>query len=85
MNPPSVFSNKLFALYALGFAAAIAGLVLDIQRGAVLFGFIGLGGSLVMTTLMLYRVARAMAFSPTAARQATEPARIPPDEECPAP
>lgn len=84
MNPPPSFSNKLLALYTLSFAATIAALVIDIQRGPVLFGFLGLVGSLVMTTLLLYRAAHAMAFSPTAARLAAEPARIPSREQSPA-
>jgi hypothetical protein len=81
MNPPPAFSNKLLALYSLSFAATIAALVIDIQHGVVLFGYLGLVGSLVMSTLLLYRAARAMAFSPTAARLAAEPARMPSAEQ----
>ena len=84
MNTPPAFSNKLLALYSLSFAATIAALVVDIQRGVVLFGFLGLVGSIVMTTLLLYRAARAMAFSPMAARLDTEPARRPSSEQAPA-
>lgn len=84
MNPPPAFSNKLLALYSLSFAVTIAALVVDIQRGVVFFGFLGLVGSLVMTALLLYRAARAMAFSPTAARLAAEPAREPSRERSPA-
>ena len=84
MNPPPAFSNKLLALYSLSFAATIAALVIDLQRGVLLFGYLGLVGSVVMTTLLLYRAARAMAFSPTAARMAAEPARLPPGERSPA-
>lgn len=84
MNPPPAFSNKLLALYSLSFAVTIAALVVDIQRGVVFFGYLGLVGSLVMSALLLYRVARAMAFSPTAARLAAEPARMPSTERNPA-
>lgn len=84
MNTPPAFSNKLLALYTLGSAATIAALVVDIQHGLVLFGLLGLMGSLVMATLLIYQAARAMAFSPTAARLAAEPARIPSREQSPA-
>ncbi|MFL5358080.1 hypothetical protein [Archangium sp.] len=84
MNPPTAFSNKLLALYTLSFAATIAALVVDLQRGVVLFGYLGLVGSIVTTTLLLYRAARAMAFSPTADRLAAENARLPSGEQRPA-
>lgn len=81
MNSPPSFSNKLLALYSLSFIATIAALVVDIERREVFFGFLGLVGSLMMTTLLIYRMARAMAFSPTVARLEPEPARMPPGEQ----
>jgi hypothetical protein len=75
-TPPA--TGRTFAGYALGFALTITALLLDIRHGGELFLLIALSGSLIITTLLLYRVARAMAFSPTAARPRTLPVCVPP-------
>lgn len=73
-TPPS--TGKAFAMYALGFALTITALLLDIRQGGALFALAGLTGSLMLSALLLYRAARAMAFSPTAARIQTVPVRM---------
>jgi hypothetical protein len=73
-TPPN--SNKTFAVYALGFALTITALVLDIRQGGAIFSVASLMGSLMMSTLLIYRAARAMAFSPTVARLQTVPVRV---------
>lgn len=84
MNPPPTSSSNVLAVYVVSFALAIAAVVLDIRHGGVLFAFLGLVGSLAMTTVMVYRMARAMAFSPMADRLASAPARVPSSRERPA-
>jgi hypothetical protein len=75
-TPPA--TGRTFAGYALGFALTITALLLDIRHGGAIFPLVALSGSLIITTLLLYRVARAMAYSPTAARLRTVPLRGPP-------
>jgi hypothetical protein len=60
-------------MYGLGYALASISVVVDIHRGGVLLTLLGLAVSLVLTTLLLVRVARAMAVSPTAAQLAPAP------------
>jgi hypothetical protein len=76
MTPPHsrITGNTLFALYVLGYALAIAALVIDISRGGVLT-FLGFASCLGLSTHLLYQLARAMAFSPMGARLAPEPVR----------
>lgn len=73
-TPPN--SLKTFALYALGYALTIASLLLDIRYGGAIFALVGFVSSVVVTTHLLYRAARAMAFSPTAARLQAVPVRM---------
>lgn len=68
-------TTRVFVMYTLGYALAIAALLLDIRYGRAIFALIGLASSLAMTTHLLYRVARAMAFSPAAAHLRTAPMR----------
>ena len=70
LSSSRINDNKLFAVYVLGYALAIAALVIDIQRGGVLFTLIGFATCLGLSTHLLHRMARAMAFSPTGARLA---------------
>ncbi|AKI99314.1 hypothetical protein ATI61_12438 [Archangium gephyra] len=65
-TPPNSF--KTFAMYALGYALTIAALLLDIRYGQAIFALVGFVSSVAVTTHLLYRTARAMAFSPTADR-----------------
>jgi hypothetical protein len=67
MTPPPASGIKTLAVYALGYTLTIVLLVLDIRHGGTLFTFLGFAVSFAITTHLLYRVARAMAFSPTAA------------------
>lgn len=73
-TPPN--SIKTFAVYALGYAIAIASLLLDIRYGEAIFALVGFVSSLVVTTHLLYRAASAMAFSPTAARLQPVPVSV---------
>ncbi len=73
-TPPNTL--KTFAMYALGYALTIASLLLDIRYGGALFALIGFAGSVVVTSHILYRAARAMAYSPTADRMRTVPVRV---------
>lgn len=75
-TPPNTF--KTFAMYALGYAITIAALLLDIRYGQAIFALVGFVGSLAVTSHIVYRTARAMAFSPTAARLQTVPVRVTP-------
>lgn len=74
-TPPN--TGKTFAMYALGFALTITALILDIRQGGEIFAVMGLMGSIMLCTPLLYRAARAMAFSPTVARLQTVPVRVP--------
>ncbi|PTL84771.1 hypothetical protein [Vitiosangium sp. GDMCC 1.1324] len=78
MNPPPASSGRSLTLYALGYALAILSVVLDVHGGGVLFAFLGLMGSILLTTLLLYQLARAMAYSPM-----EEPARMPSGKQRP--
>lgn len=73
-TPPNTL--KLVAVYALGYALTIVSLLLDIRHGGALFTLIGFVGSIVITTHILYRAARAMAFSPTAVSLQTVPVSV---------
>ncbi|OJT18640.1 hypothetical protein BO221_38470 [Archangium sp. Cb G35] len=74
MTPPNTF--KSFVMYALGYAITIAALLLDIRYGQAIFAFIAFVGSIAVTAHLLYRTARAMAFSPTADRLQSVPVRV---------
>jgi hypothetical protein len=65
-----------FAPYVVTYVLALASLVLDIQRGGVFFILIGVLSSLLLTTLLVYRMAQAMAHSATASSPASLPVRI---------
>jgi hypothetical protein len=73
-TPPN--SLKTFAVYALGYAITIASLLLDIRYGQTIFALVGFVGSIAVTSHIVYRTARAMAFSPTAARLQTVSVRV---------
>jgi hypothetical protein len=77
-TPPA--SGSTFAVYALGFALTITALILDIRLGGSLFALAGFAGSLMISALLIYRAARAMAYSPAAARIQTVPVRVPPPD-----
>ncbi len=78
-TPPN--TAKAFAMYALGYALSIVALVLDVRHGVAIFALAGFAGSVVVTTLILYRAARAMAFSPMAAQPRTVPVRVSADSQ----
>jgi hypothetical protein len=65
MTPPNTF--KMFAMYTLGYALTIASLLLDIRYGQTIFTLVAFVSSVAVTAHLLYRTARAMAFSPPAA------------------
>jgi hypothetical protein len=75
MTPPhsSSSSNKSFAVYVIMYTIVLASLALDIQRGGILFTLVGTASSILLTTLIAYRMAQAMAFSPTGSRLAPLP------------
>ncbi|HEX8823367.1 MAG TPA: hypothetical protein VF794_25800 [Archangium sp.] len=74
MTPPqSKTPGKSLLMYVLAYALAISSIVLDIQRQGVLFTYLGFITSGVLTTILVHRMARAMALSPTAARLASVP------------
>jgi hypothetical protein len=83
MTPPHsrITGNKIFAAYLLGYAFAIGALVLDIQRGGALLTLAGFATTLGLTLHLLYRMAQAMAFSPTVARLAPVPMSLSPDRQ----
>ncbi|HEX8440521.1 hypothetical protein [Archangium sp.] len=69
MTPQSNTSgSKTLATYAIAYAIAIASIVTDIHRGGVLFTLIGFATSIVLSALVIYRMARAMAVGPAPAR-----------------
>ena len=74
-TPPN--SGKTFAVYALGFALTITALILDIRQGGAIFAVAGFMGSIIISAFLVYRAARAMAFSPTGARVQSIPVRVP--------
>jgi hypothetical protein len=78
MTPPhsSTSGNKSFAVYVVMYALAISSLVVDVQRGSAFFSVLGIVTSILLTTFLAYRMARAMAFSPTASRPAPMPVSI---------
>ena len=74
MTPPHFSSgSNSFAAYVVMYTVALASLVLDIQRGGVLFTLLGIVSSILLTTLIAYRMAQAMAVSPTGSRMAPMP------------
>jgi membrane protein implicated in regulation of membrane protease activity len=76
MTPPqsTISGSKTLAAYAIGYVIAIASIVSDIRLGGVHFTLIGFATSLVLSALVIYRMARAMALAPTPARR--EPATV---------
>jgi hypothetical protein len=80
MTPPhssSSSGNKSFAAYVVMYALALSSLVLDIQRGGVLFTLVGIVSSILLTALIAYRMAQAMAVSPTGSRMTPMPVAEP--------
>jgi hypothetical protein len=64
MTPPhSSSGSKSFAAYVVMYAIALSTLVLDIQRGGVHFTVLGIVSSILLTGLIAYRMAQAMAGS----------------------
>jgi tellurite resistance protein TehA-like permease len=74
MNAPQ--NNTSLVSYALAYVVSIAAIVADIHHGGVLFTLIGFASSIVLSALVIYRMARAMALGPTPMRQ--QPARLEP-------
>lgn len=74
MTPPhSSSGSNSFAAYVVMYTVALASLVLDIQRGGVLFTVLGIVSSVLLTAVIAYRMAQAMAFSPTGSHMAPMP------------
>ena len=74
MTPPHSSSGiNSFAAYVVMYTVALASLVLDIQRGGVLFTVLGIVSSVLLTAVIAYRMAQAMAANPTDSRVAPMP------------
>lgn len=77
MTPPNTF--KMFAMYTLGYALTIASLLLDIRYGQTIFTLVAFVSAITVTAHLLYRTARAMAFSPAADRVQPVTVQVLPD------
>jgi hypothetical protein len=78
MTPPysSSSGSPSFAVYVVTYVLTLASLVLDIQRGGIFFTLIGVLSSLLLTTLLVYRMAQAMALGTQASSPAPLAVRI---------